>query len=389
MQNKAQKNLLKVFVELYNRSQQPILTSDLFRGVEYTSIYEDMKAGKDYPQKNYYDTGILKVHKQWSVGKKEVVWNTRYPDLDMVEMLWRYRKNGGKTVKTDKVVTPIVEVLRHEEVPTPIEKTSEIVETPTILSIDDICKRFDVEFENYHPNIKTIPNVINMLNVMEYKAGKRWCHKDSLFCTTGKNDEGKLIDINNRAGTQFLRKRLVIFNVIIKNPDNNNEYLYVAEYDDIDVYARKLAFAINYFIHKNDWEEKRITRLITTLKAEEQETQRLDKLNEERFIKAIETEIDRKEVEEVVETPNTFGFSDDMIEALMAELQKTRESNEALQLEVALNRKENQEVKIELKEMSEVNKLLSTDLSEKMVGMHQVTVTLTEAVKTNNLISEK
>lgn len=409
MQKNAQKRLLRVFVELYNRSQQPILTRDLFKNIHKVKAKDEEKgSGKNYPLETYLSTGVLRVDKVWSKGKLEVVWNTGYPDLDMVEMLWLYRKNGGKTIKA---VEPevIVEVLRHEN--QEAEPTKDLVAdvkeevNSGILSIDEICKTFDVEFENYRPNTKTIPKVIKMLNVMEFKAGERWCHKDSLFCLDGENKEGKFITINHRATSQFLRKRLVAFDVLKRNPDNNSEYLYVAEYDDIETYARRLAFAINYLSDKGALEQKKAERVAKAQQLrlkkkiedakQERHEERLKEVREEAFLESIQEEIDKDVVvAEEVPTPS-FGFSDDLLEALDAhatQLRLTRESNEVLTAELRENKADNEAVRKELKEMHEVNNLISADLSEKLVVMHQGTVKFSEVVKAlklNNLISEK
>ena len=126
MRKSAQKRLLNLLLELYGRSQQPILTKDLFKGINHISINQDYGVGKDYPLETFLEAEILAVHKEWSKGKKEVIWNTGIPDDEMALRLWKCRKGTVKEPKPTKEL--VVEDQKPIEVVTEFTGIDELIE---------------------------------------------------------------------------------------------------------------------------------------------------------------------------------------------------------------------------------------------------------------------
>jgi len=369
MQKKAQERLLKVFVELYNRSQQPILTSDLFKNV-FKLEGEKKGSGKDYPQSTFYDTGILRIHKEWSKGKKEVVWNTRYPDLDMVENLWSYRKNEYASGRPPKVVESTKTIVEVELEPTPIKSTE-------FLSYEELAEKYDVEYKNFAPNKGTVPGVRKMLRVMEHNASGKYCHKDKLCLFPQEDEDGKIIDVDYGLGRQFSNKRLVELGVLKKNPENKSEFMFVAQYDDIDDLARKVAFSINHLMCPSHYEGLREERLA----------------KEEKFVEEIQEEIVVELQEEQLqgEFQNTDGLQQEVKE-LRAELREARDENRKIKVANEEILATQEELAIELRRITEINNGVSTDLSQKLVFLHDVTVIVADVlktIKTNNIIEKQ
>jgi len=362
MRKSAQKRLLNLLIELYGRSQQPILTKNLFKGINHVSVNTDFGVGKDYPLEVLLNTEVLAVHKEWSKGKKEVIWNTSYPDNDMVLRLWKCRKNEVKPKPTKDLVV---------EDQKPIEVVTEFT------GIDELVERFDVEYKKFSPYGTTIPNVKLMLKVLEHNARDRYCHKDRLVTTTDRSEEG-IVDINHRPGRQYSNKRLCEFGVLERNPKNKCEYKIIAQYEDLDEFARKVAFVINHSLNPSYYEGLREDRLLS---------------EEQRFIESIQEDIDRDEPvvqEEVWETVVTQNGLQEVINDLKAELRVIREDNQKIRAGNKNILVAQEEVLTELRKTVESNVEIGTDLSQKLIFVHEATLRLADVLKTvNNLISEK
>jgi len=255
------KNLL---IEVYERSQQPVLTTELWKGSTVNGIYGDFGLGKNYTLDSFLKGGALRIVEVFSPQKKTVVWDAGYPDMDLAQ---RVQDNKIETKKR-KTVTTLTET-ETEQV--------EVEEAVTsLIDINEIVEKFHPEYLDYRPTNGTVPNVEKMLKVLKYNAKDRYCHKDQLFCLAHPNEEGEIITVDYRAAHKYSLKRLVDLQIIERNPENNSEYRFVAQFDDMQEFARQLAFTTNYLTNRTLLEETRNARLNPTPaieKVEEEMTQ--------------------------------------------------------------------------------------------------------------------
>lgn len=244
------KKLEKLLVEVYNRTQQPTLSTELWKGTITESLYTDFGVGKNYRLESFLNAGALRVVKEFSQYKKTVIWNAGYPDA---ELALRVHENKNVTNKREpKIVTTE---------PTTIEKE----DSTSFIDIDKIIDKFNPEYLNYTPEKNTIPKVTKMIRVLKHNAQDRYCNKEQIFCLSYPDESGEIVTTNHRAAHQYSFRRLVDLRILERNPKNNSEYRFIAEFDDIDDFSRRVAFASNYLTNRQLLEDLRNARLQTTM----------------------------------------------------------------------------------------------------------------------------
>ena len=145
MRKNTGETILKFLIEVYNRSQSPILTRDLFRGNKKVSLYGDMKLGKMYTLDTHFNTGTLVLVEEESAGKKTVKWNPEagYPTEDLAYQFWYNANVVEREAKEAAKETAVAE----ETPPTPEEvPVAEAEETkPEYEILGNITKRTSCE----------------------------------------------------------------------------------------------------------------------------------------------------------------------------------------------------------------------------------------------------
>ena len=238
-----------LLIDIYCCTDEPIETPKLWRGRKYERLHTDWDVGKNYPLESFLRAGVLRVVESLGKVKKVVVWDTRYPDLKMAELVYA-NKQEPKSKKKEAV-----EVVAEVE-PTQVETREE----KDLIDIKWILNRFDVEHAEYNPIGDTINRIKSMIWALEHNAKEGWCHKSKLFTLlVVKNGEKVLED--TLVGDYYTRKRCVELGLLERNEKKKSQYRCIAEYDDIDVYARTIGFVMNYLGNKKRMEEKRAERI--------------------------------------------------------------------------------------------------------------------------------
>lgn len=242
---KTHENLEKLLIEVYNRSKKPVITTELWKGTTKKSLFTEFKVAKNYGLNSFLKTGVLRIVKDLTAQKKLVIWDTRYPDLNLAIELHK-NKNTSKKLSTPEVVT--------------IEKQ---VET-NFINIDEIIEKFFPEYLKYIPEKGTISRLEKMIKVLKHNGQNRYCDKEQIFSLSHTDETGEIVTDNYRGAQQYSNKRLVDLQILERNPKNKNEYRFIAEFDDLQEFIKRLAFTFNYLSNRKVHEDQRNARLALT-----------------------------------------------------------------------------------------------------------------------------
>jgi len=243
-------NLKNLLTEIYLRTQNPVLTNELWKGKKTESIFTDFGVGKNYSLEAFRSIGALKITHSWSSKKNEVAW-----DSDNVI--------DSDGFRDEKLLNHLANKLyekrnRNKKKEVLAEVNEEIID---VINIDDIVEKYHPEYLKYHPESKTIPKLEKMIKVLKHNAGNRYCDKDIIFNLPETNENDEIVSVNHKAGDRYTIKRLVYLQLLKRNPENKREYQFIAKFDDLNEFAKRLGFASNFLSNRELFDEQRNVRL--------------------------------------------------------------------------------------------------------------------------------